>query len=141
MCIRDSTNKVPLHKFNPNNWIEIRKQLSIGASLGEIASHCLYRGREGNRLNFLIDSDKTSLYDTAHQQSLAEALSEYFEQPVTVDITFGVAEQETPRAANIREKSERLAEAVEVLNNDADVIKFKTVFDGTLDEQSVRPID
>ena len=137
----ESTNKVPLYKFTPNNWIEIRKQLSIGASLGEIASHCLYRGREGNRLNFLIDSDKTSLYDTAHQQSLAEALSEYFEQPVTVDITFGVAEQETPRAANIREKSERLAEAVEVLNNDADVIKFKTVFDGTLDEQSVRPID
>ena len=42
---------------------------------------------------------------------------------------------------NIREKSERLAEAVEALNNDADVIKFKTVFDGTLDEQSVRPID
>ncbi len=136
-----NTNKVPLHKFNPNNWIEIRKQLSIGASLGEIASHCLYRGREGNRLNFLIDSDETSLYDTAHQQSLAEALSEYFEQSVTVEITFGVAEQETPRAANIREKSERLAEAVEALNNDADVIKFKTVFDGTLDEQSVRPID
>ena len=42
---------------------------------------------------------------------------------------------------NIREKSERLAEAVEALNNDADVIKFKTVFDCTLDEQSVRPID
>ncbi|MDG2502017.1 MAG: DNA polymerase III subunit gamma/tau [Porticoccaceae bacterium] len=136
-----SVDKVPLQRFNPSNWIDIRKQLSIGASLGEIASHCLYRGREGSQLNFLIDSDETSLYDTAHQQSLSEALSAYFEQPVTVDIVFGVAEQETPRAANIREKSERLAEALETLNNDADVIKFKTVFDGTLDEQSVRPID
>ena len=134
-------DKVPLQKFNPNNWIQIRKQLNIGASLGEIASHCLYKGREGDQLNFLIDSDETSLYDTAHQQSLAVALSDYFEQPLTVDITFGVAEQETPRAANNRQKSERLAEAVKVLNNDFEVIKFKTVFDGTLDEQSVRPID
>ena len=132
---------VPLQKFNPNNWIEIRKQLSIGASLGEIASHCLYKGREGNQLRFLIDSDETSLYDTAHQQSLADALTEYFQQPVTVDITFGVAEQETPRAANIREKSERLAGAIETLNSDPQVIKFKTVFDGALDEKSVQPID
>ena len=134
-------DRVSLQKFNPNNWIEIRKQLSIGASLGEIASHCLYKGREGSQLNFLIDSDETSLYDSAHQQSLAEALSDYFQQPVTVDITFGVAEQETPRAANIRETSERRALAIDTLNSDPEVIKFKAVFDGALDEKSVRPID
>ena len=134
-------DRVSLQKFNPNNWIEIRKQLSIGASLGEIASHCLYKGREGSQLNFLIDSDETSLYDSAHQQSLAEALSDYFQQPVTVDITFGVAEQETPRAANIRETSERRALAIDTLNLDPEVIKFKAVFDGALDEKSVRPID
>ena len=134
-------DRVSLQKFNPNNWIEIRKQLSIGASLGEIASHCLYKGREGSQLNFLIDSDETSLYDSAHQQSLAEALTEYFQQPVTVDITFGVAEKETPRAANIRETSERRALAIDTLNSDPEVIKFKAVFDGALDEKSVRPID
>jgi len=109
--------------------------------LGEVASHCLYKGRQGNQLNFLIDSDRNSLYDAAHQQSLAEALSDYFAEPVTVEIIFGVAEQETPRAADIREKSERLAEAVDTLNADPSVIKFKQVFDGTLDEKSVRPID
>ena len=134
-------DRVSLQKFNPNNWIEIRKQLSIGASLGEIASHCLYKGREGSQLNFLIDSDETSLYDSAHQQSLAEALTDYFQQPVSVDITFGVAEQETPRAANIRETSERRALAIDTLNSDPEVIKFKAVLDGALDEKSVRPID
>ena len=133
--------KVSLGEFNPSNWIEIRKQLTIGASLGEIASHCLYQGRNGNQLNFLIDSAETSLYDAAHQQSLGEALSEYFAEAVTVDINFGVAEQETPRAADIREKAERMAEAVETLNSDPAVIKFKQLFDGSLDEQSVRPID
>jgi DNA polymerase-3 subunit gamma/tau len=134
-------NKISLEDFTPHNWIDIRKQLTIGASLGEIASHCLYQGRQGSQLQFLIDSDETSLYDAAHQQSLAEALSDYFAQSLSVEISFGVAEQETPRAVDIREKSERLSDAVEAINSDPSVVKFKQLFDGTLDEKSVRPID
>jgi DNA polymerase-3 subunit gamma/tau len=132
---------IPLAHFNPENWIQLRRQLSIGASLGEIASHCLYLGRNGQQLNFLIDSDHNSLYDDPHQQQFSEALSNYFQQPVTVEITLGVAENETPRAATTREKAERLVEAVDSLNRDPAVVKFKQLFDGVLDERSVRPID
>ena len=136
-----AAQKIALQDFTPDKWIEIRKQLTIGASLGEIASHCLYQGRSGSQLQFLIDNNQTSLYDTAHQQTLGEALSDYFAEPLSVEITFGVAEQETPRAADNREKAERLAEAVDTLNADPSVIKFKQLFDGHLNEQSVRPID
>ena len=132
---------IQLERFTPDNWIQLRRQLSIGASLGEIASHCLYLGRSGQQLNFLIDSDHNSLYDEPHQEQFSEALSDYFQQPVTVDITLGVAEKETPRAATTREKAERLVEAVDSLNQDPAVVKFKQLFDGELDERSVRPID
>jgi DNA polymerase-3 subunit gamma/tau len=133
--------EISLQSFTPNNWIQLRKQLTIVASLGEIASHCLYLGRSGSTLRFLIDSGHNSLYDDAHQAQFSEALSDYFKTPVSVEISLGVAEQETPRAANLREKSERLAEAVVTLNNDPAVVKFKQLFDGTVDERSVRPID
>lgn len=136
-----AVKKIALQDFNPSNWIELRSQLNIGASLGEIASHCLYLGRQENQLQFMIDSDQTSLYDAAHQQSLGEALSDYFDQQISVEISFGVAEQETPRAADLRQKAERLADAVETLNSDPAVIKFKQLFEGSLDEKSVRPID
>ena len=119
----------------------MRKQLDIGASLGEIASHCLFTERKNNGLYFVIDNKQTSLYDSAHEQGLAQALSDYFGKSVTVDIAFGVANRETPRAADNREKAERLAEAVETLNQDPDIIKFKKLFDARLDESSVRPID
>lgn len=132
---------IALERFTPENWIQLRRQLSIGASLGEIASHCLYLGRNGQQLNFLIDSDHNSLYDDPHQQQFSEALSDYFRQPVTVEITLGVAEKETPRAATTREKAERLVEAVDSLNQDPAVVKFKQLFDAVLDERSVRPID
>ena len=134
-------DKITLQDFSPDNWLQVRKQLDIGASLGEIASHCLFTERKNNGLYFVIDNKQTSLYDSAHEQGLAQALSDYFGKSVTVDIAFGVANRETPRAADNREKAERLAEAVETLNQDPDIIKFKKLFDARLDESSVRPID
>ena len=139
--INADTKKISLKEFTPDNWILVRKQLNIGASLGEIASHCLFTERQGNCLLFIIDSQQTSLYDAAHQQGLAQALNEYFGEPLRVEIKFGMADRETPRAQDNREKAERLAEAVETLNQDPDIIKFKQLFDASLDEKSVRPID
>ena len=138
---KQAPDKITLQDFSPDNWLQVRKQLDIGASLGEIASHCLFTERKNNGLFFVIDNQQTSLYDSAHEQGLAQALSDYFGESVTVDIAFGVANRETPRAADNREKAERLAEAVETLNQDPDIIKFKKLFDARLDESSVRPID
>ena len=119
----------------------MHSQLDIGASLGEIASHCLYSGRQDNQLQFIIDSQQTSLYDSAHQQGLASALSEYFGVAVSVEISFGVAEKETPRAADVRQKQQRLADAIQTLNADPDMVECQQRFDATLDEKTVRPKD
>ena len=133
--------KINLEALTPDNWVKVHQGLTLGGSLGEIASHCLFKQRVGNTLAFVIDQQQTSLYDTAHQQSLAKALSEYFGVALEVEITFGAADKETPRAANIRAKEERLAAAIEVLNQDPDLQEFKQRFDARLDEKTVRPID
>jgi DNA polymerase-3 subunit gamma/tau len=115
--------------------------LKIGASLGEIASHCLFTARVDDVLQFIIDDQENSLFDASHQESLGVALSDYFDHPLTVSINSGVAKDETPRAANIRENNERKAAAVERLNADPSVMQFKQLFNGGLDEQSVESID
>jgi DNA polymerase-3 subunit gamma/tau len=135
------TAKIDLENLTPNNWVEIHSQLNIGASLGEIVSHCLFNERRENQLFFMIDQDQTSLYDSAHQQGLARALSEYFGVELTVEISLGVAQQETPRAVDIRTKEERLAAAIDALNQDPDLQEFKQKFDANLDTKTVRPID
>ncbi len=134
-------NKVSLNEFLPSHWIEVRRQLKIGASLGEIASHCLFTARVDDVLQFIIDDQENSLFDASHQETLGAALSDYFDHPLTVSINSGVAKDETPRAANIRENNERKAAAVERLNTDPSVIQFKQLFNGGLDEQSVESID
>ena len=137
----ETNNNITLNQLAPNNWLEVHSQLNLGASLGEIASHCLLSERRENQLFFIIDQEQTSLYDAAHQQSLAEALSDYFGGQVSVEISFGKTQKETPRAANIRAKEERLAAAIEVLNQDPDLQEFKQKFDANLDAKTVRPID
>ena len=133
--------RVSLNDFSPDNWIEVRSHLSIGASLGEIASHCLYSCRNKDELVFVIDHQENSLYDRSHQDSLALALSDYFNHTLSVVISSGVTQQETPRAASVRDSAERHAAAVDRLNSDAAVVQFKTLFDGSLDESSVKSID
>ena len=137
----EGVNKVSLNEFLPSHWIEVRRQLKIGASIGEIASHCLFTARVDDVLQFIIDDQENSLFDASHQESLGVALSDYFDHPLTVSINSGVAKDETPRAANIRENNERKAAAVERLNADPSVMQFKQLFNGGLDEQSVESID
>ena len=136
-----SIERVNLNDFSPDNWIEVRSHLNIGASLGEIASHCLYSGRDQDELVFVIDNQENSLYDLSHQDTLGQALSEYFNHALSVVINSGVTQQETPRAASVRDTAERHAAAVDRLNTDAAVVQFKTLFEGSLDESSVKPID
>ena len=133
--------RVNLNDFSPDNWIEVRSHLNIGASLGEIASHCLYSGRNQDELVFVIDNQENSLYDLSHQDTLGQALSEYFNHALSVVINSGVTQQETPRAASVRDTAERHAAAVDRLNTDAAVVRFKALFEGSLDESSVKPID
>ncbi len=137
----DFADNITLDDFTPENWVDVRRQLTIGASLGEVASHCLYLSRQNNELTFMIDDQENSLYDSGHQLSLADALTMYFGQEITVFINSGLTEAETPRAVDRRETAERHAEAVDMLNKDPSVQRFKQLFDGVLDERSVQPID
>ena len=132
---------ISLSDFEPNNWIDVRNKIDIGGSLGEIASHCMFKNRIEDTLYFMLDHAEDSLFDSSHSSGLAKVLSAYFGQTVFVEIDSGTVARETPRAAAIREKSESHAAAVQRLNADPAVKKFKELFDGSLDEESVESID
>jgi DNA polymerase-3 subunit gamma/tau len=137
----NDADHISLSDFEPNNWIDVRNKIDIGGSLGEIASHCMFKNRIEDTLYFMLDHAEDSLFDSSHSSGLAEVLSAYFGQTVFVEIDSGTVARETPRAAAIREKSESHAAAVQRLNADPAVKKFKELFDGSLDEESVESID
>ena len=73
-----------------------------------------------------------------HQEELASILSRYFNTQIKVNILTGKPEGETPNNLKDREHRNKINEAIEVINNDPSIIKFKQIFDGSVDTKSVK---
>ena len=134
----------PTCSFNeliPEKWIEIYQGLSVGGVLQNVAANLALVEVRGNILRFDLDIANSSLYEEGHQQRLADTLSEYFGQPVGVDIEVGAVAMETPQAKRLRKREERQAAALDSLKHDPNVRRVMDVFGGVLLEKTVKPID
>lgn len=132
---------ISLQSLSPEGWPDLYDALPMGGMLGNTASHCILNTISGGNLSFVLDSNESTLYDTSHQQRLAELLSDYFDAAVNVEIVVGTVQGETPAARIMRRKSERLAEAIDSLENDNHVQQIVEYFGGELVKESIRPLD
>lgn len=136
-----ATEPCAFKELEPNRWIEIYQGLPVGGVLQNIAANLALVEVRGNTLRFDLDIDNSSLYEITHQQRLAEVLTEYFNQPINVDIEVGVVSLETPQACRLRKREERQAAALDSLQHDPSVRRVMDVFGGVLLEKTVKPVD
>ena len=130
-----------LSDLKPERWLDIYQGLSVGGVLQNVAANLAFVEARGNTLRFDLDIENSSLYEEGHQQRLAEVLTEYFGQPISVDIEVGVVAMETPQANRLRKREERQAAALDSLKHDPNVRRIMDVFGGVLLEKTVKPID
>ncbi len=133
--------RVALEALTPARWIEVCDNLDIGGVLQNVAANMTLLECQNAHLILRLDDGNGALYEQSHQQRLALALSEYFEQPVTVAVTIGNVERETPQAYHQRRAAERHAAAVQTLNTDPVVKELVSRFTGKLLEDTVVPLD
>lgn len=133
--------KVPLSQTTPDNWPQVYLGLGVGGVLQSTVSNCVLTGRQAYEMFFLLDENFATLYDDSHQQRLADLLTDYYGEPISVTIQLGVVERETPAAIAIREKAQRQRQAVETIQNDPIVQGLIEHFGAVIDPESIRPID
>ena len=133
--------KLPLSAAEPQRWIDIYQGLAVGGVLQNTAANLVLIEVRGHAFRFELDINNSAMYEETHQHRLAEALSNYFDQQVTVDIEVGPVTSETPQAYRERTRAERQAEAVESLKHDPNVRRIQDVFGGVLLENTVKPVD
>ena len=134
-------NPVPLAEVVPDRWIEIYQGLQVAGLLQNIAANLCLVDVEGPTLHFVLDIASSSLYEESHQQRLADVLTEYFGEPVIVQIEVGAVATETPLARTERLRRERQSQAVEQLRLDPNVRRITELFNGVLLEKTIKPID
>ncbi|WP_330924789.1 DNA polymerase III subunit gamma/tau [Candidatus Sororendozoicomonas aggregata] len=133
-------SRLPLEKLDPSGWIAVYRGLSLGGVTGTLTSHCEYHSHEGDLVRLRLDSKRSTLYNDTHRMRIAEKLTDYFGQPVRVDITIGDIKTETPAQWCARKAAERLAQAKTSVYSDPFVKMLIQDFSATVLDDSIAPV-
>ncbi len=127
--------------LEPGTWPELLEALGLVGMVYNIASHCELCAVCGNRLEFVLDQDNASLFNDGHRDKIRLALQNYFDRELSVSITTGVPQSETPAMRRARQLELRRQQAVEEIEGDPLLQQLLQRFDGELDRSSIAPVD
>lgn len=133
--------RVALNAFNSEQWLSVYQQLAVGGLLQSTVANCAYDQIQEDRLTFTLDEQQSTLYDTSHQQRLADLLSDYFERSLEVEIKLGVPQSETPSQIILRRQKERQLQAEAAIHADPVVQQLQETFGAVIVDDSIKPID
>ncbi|MEJ2531551.1 MAG: DNA polymerase III subunit gamma/tau [Halioglobus sp.] len=125
----------------PEGWPALLEQLGLVGIVYNVASHCELREASGHDFRFVLDPDNASLFNDSHADKIRLALENYFDSRVSVAITQGELQGETPAMLRARLARARQQEAVAEIESDQRLQALIARFDGELDHSSIAPLD
>jgi len=123
------------------DWPELLEQLGLAGIVYNIASHSELRRVSEDELQFVLDQDNASLFNSSHTDQIQGALQRHFGQPLSVSIERGAVVTETPAMRHARLREERQQAAVASIEGDPALQALITRFDGELDRSSITVVD
>jgi DNA polymerase-3 subunit gamma/tau len=117
------------------------EQLGLAGIVYNIASHSELRRVSEDELQFVLDQDNASLFNSSHTDQIQGALQRHFGQPLSVSIERGAVVTETPAMRHARLREERQQAAVASIEGDPALQALITRFDGELDRSSITFVD
>lgn len=118
-------------------WSELVAKLNLTGAVGLLASNCAYLRRDGNTVFLALDPRSVAMLTKQRKDIIATALSEFFAEQLSVDITTAEAQEETPIQAESRMVDEKLEGARKELEADPNIQKLKTMFGAELKPDSI----
>ncbi|SMF08532.1 DNA polymerase-3 subunit gamma/tau [Alteromonadaceae bacterium Bs31] len=128
-----------IEQFDNARWLKVFFKLNIKGTLHSATSNAVLMGNDGVTLFFALDVQRGTLFNESHNQQLADLLSEFFQQPIKVDINLQALPEglETPSQWAERDKQERHQHALQQLAVDPVIQTLQREFGAQLDENSV----
>ncbi len=130
---------VTLDALTLDSWAEMMGSLGLVGSVANVASNCELRSLDGGELMFVLDSTNAALFNEGHVEKIQLALQNYFDCKVSISITVGDVERETPAMRRERLAQERQQQAVADIECDDVLQGLIERFDGELDRASIMP--
>ncbi len=121
-------------------WTQILSALELTGAARQLASHCVFIGRQGALVRLALDPRNQLLRTAALEEKLAQALSRYYGESVRLEFQAVAAGLETPAQLQRRASDEELAAARRAFEEDAGVKGLRERFGATVLPETVRPV-
>jgi DNA polymerase-3 subunit gamma/tau len=123
-----------------SSWSAIVNELDLSGAARQLASHCVFLGREGGVVRLALDPERPLVSTPALEEKLAQALSRYFAQSVRLEFESAAPELLSPARAGEDASLAQQAAARAALESDPGVQVLRERFGATLLPDTVRPI-
>jgi DNA polymerase III subunit gamma/tau len=121
-------------------WTGIVGQLELSGAARQLASHCVFLGRQGALVRLALDPRHQLVRTAATEEKLAQALSRYFGEAVRLEFQSAAASSETPALLARRASEAELAAARRAFEEDPGVRGLRERFGATVLPDTVRPV-
>lgn len=130
----------PPEAVTPESWASIVGRLELSGAARQLASNCVFVGRQGTVVRLALDVRNKNMRTPATEDKVAQALSKYFGQPTRLEFESAATGVETPAQADQRASQEDVDAARRAFESDPGVRGLKERFGATLLPETVRPV-
>lgn len=133
--VNAAADDLPTHA----SWCDFFEELQLKGVIHSVVSHFELDCVSGRTLHFKIAEQNATLYNDRHNSSLATAISDTVDNPVTVAVTVAPTGELTPfRQRELKERA-RVEAAEQALGSDEALATLLTEFDAEVVPGTVRP--
>jgi len=123
-----------------SGWAGIVAQLELTGAARQLATHCVFLGRQGAVVRLGLDPRHQLVRTSATEEKLAQALSRHFATTVRLEFQSGAGGAETPAQAQRRATEAELSVARRAFDEDAGVKGLRERFGAAVLPETVRPV-
>jgi DNA polymerase-3 subunit gamma/tau len=123
------------------DWSAMVAQMNLQGMVKELAAHTTFTGRQGNKIQLVLDADGEHFRRPQLEEKLAQALSAYFGEPVRLELSVADRALDTLARQQKAAADDRVQQARAAIENDPNVRAMRDMFGATVQPDSVRPTD
>ena len=124
-----------------SDWSAIVAQMNLQGMVKELAAHTTFTGRQGNKVQLVLDADGEHFRRPQLEEKLTQALSAYFGEPVKLDLSVADRALDTLARQQKAAADDRVQQAKAAIENDPNVRAMRDMFGATVQPDSVRPTE
>lgn len=124
-----------------NDWLAMVAQMNLQGMVKELAAHTTLIGKQGNKVQLVLDADGEHFRRPQLEEKLVQALSAYFGEPMRLELSVADRALDTLARQQKAAADDRVQQARAAIDNDPNVRAMRDMFGATLTPDSVRPTE